>query len=46
MENNMENINRTLDHTLLKTDATEAEILKAANEAKEINAATLCVAPN
>ncbi|TCN24440.1 deoxyribose-phosphate aldolase [Mesobacillus foraminis] len=36
---------RMIDHTLLKADATETEIIKLAQEAKEYNFASVCVNP-
>ncbi len=36
---------RMIDHTLLKANATEAEILKLAEEAKEYKFASVCVNP-
>ena len=34
-----------IDHTLLKADATQAEIIKLCAEAKEFNFASVCVNP-
>ena len=42
----MENVARYIDHTLLKADATIAEIQKLAQEAKEHHFASVCVHPN
>lgn len=36
---------RMIDHTLLKADATEAEITKIAQEAKEYSFASVCINP-
>jgi deoxyribose-phosphate aldolase len=41
----MENLNKYIDHTILKRDVTEAEIKKVMNEAIEYKFATMCVAP-
>ena len=35
-----------IDHTLLKADATQAEIIKLCAEAKEFNFASVCVNPS
>ncbi|MCT8139673.1 deoxyribose-phosphate aldolase [Anaerobacillus sp. CMMVII] len=40
-----EHLARMIDHTLLKANATEAEIITLANEAKEYNFASVCVNP-
>lgn len=40
-----ENIASTIDHTLLKPESTEAEIIKICDEAKEYNFATVCINP-
>lgn len=37
--------NRLIDHTLLKSDATESQILKLCQEAKEYHFASVCVNP-
>lgn len=37
--------NRLIDHTLLKSDATEAEITKLCEEAKQFEFASVCVNP-
>ena len=39
------NLARMIDHTLLKANATEAEIVKLAEEAKEYKFASVCVNP-
>jgi deoxyribose-phosphate aldolase len=39
------NIVKMIDHTLLKADATKAEIVKLAEEAKEYSFASVCVNP-
>ena len=36
-------LNRYIDHTLLKPDATEADIVKLCDEAKKYNFAAVCV---
>ena len=41
----MENLNKYIDHTLLKRDVTKPEILKAMDDAIEYKFATLCIAP-
>ncbi|WP_078552770.1 deoxyribose-phosphate aldolase [Bacillus alkalicellulosilyticus] len=41
----MNNLAQTIDHTLLKADATQDEIIKLANEAKEYQFASVCVNP-
>ncbi len=41
----MNNINKLIDHTLLKTFATENDILKICEEAKEYNFKSVCVNP-
>ena len=41
----MENLNKYIDHTLLKRDVTKAEIIKAMDDAIEYKFATLCIAP-
>lgn len=38
-------LNKYIDHTLLKTDATKADIEKLINEAKEYDFASVCVSP-
>ncbi|MBQ9329220.1 MAG: deoxyribose-phosphate aldolase [Solobacterium sp.] len=38
-------LSKTIDHTLLKPDATEAEIIQLCNEAKEYDFASVCVNP-
>ncbi|WP_455537868.1 deoxyribose-phosphate aldolase [Terrisporobacter sp.] len=43
--NNM-SIANMIDHTLLKADATEKEIIKLCSEAKEYNFASVCVNPS
>ena len=43
--NKIENFNRFFDHTILKADAKEEEILKLIAEAKEHNFASICVQP-
>lgn len=40
-----EHLARMIDHTLLKANATEEEIITLANEAKEYNFASVCVNP-
>ncbi len=35
-----------IDHTMLKPETTEAELIKACEEAKKYNFATVCVRPN
>ena len=40
-----EQLARMIDHTLLKANATEEEIITLANEAKEYNFASVCVNP-
>jgi deoxyribose-phosphate aldolase len=40
-----QNVARMIDHTLLKPDATEAEIIKLANEAKQYSFASVCINP-
>lgn len=39
-------LNKYIDHTLLKRDVTKAEMDKAINEAIEYKFATLCIAPS
>ncbi|WP_338971156.1 deoxyribose-phosphate aldolase [Spiroplasma endosymbiont of Panorpa germanica] len=39
------NLNKYIDHTLLKADATESQIIKLCEEAKEFDFATVCVNP-
>ncbi|AHI53931.1 deoxyribose-phosphate aldolase [Spiroplasma sabaudiense Ar-1343] len=39
------NLNKYIDHTLLKPEATKAQIIKLCQEAKEFNFATVCVNP-
>ena len=41
----MTNIARYIDHTLLRPDATESDIIKLCEEAKQHNFASVCVAP-
>lgn len=41
----IENIASTIDHTLLKPESTEAEIITLCQEAKEYNFATVCINP-
>ena len=41
----MENLNKYVEHTLLKQDATKAELIKLFNEAKEYNFLGVCVNP-
>lgn len=38
-------LNKYIDHTLLKADATKKEIQKLCDEAKEFNFATVCINP-
>jgi deoxyribose-phosphate aldolase len=40
-----QNVARMIDHTLLKPDATEAEIVKLVNEAKQYSFASVCINP-
>jgi deoxyribose-phosphate aldolase len=40
-----QNVARMIDHTLLKPDATEAEIVKLVNEAKQYLFASVCINP-
>ncbi len=40
-----QNIARMIDHTLLKADATKAQIVKLVNEAKEYSFASVCINP-
>ncbi len=40
-----ENIAKMIDHTLLKPDSTEADIIKLCEEAKEYGFATVCIQP-
>jgi deoxyribose-phosphate aldolase len=40
-----QNVARMIDHTLLKADATKAEIIKLVEEAKEYSFASVCVNP-
>ena len=42
----MENLNKYIEHTLLKQDASEADLLKLFNEAKENEFFGVCVNPN
>ena len=44
----MENVNiaRMIDHTILKPEATEAEIMQLCKEAVEYNFASVCVNPS
>ncbi len=39
------NLNKTIDHTLLKQDATKEQILNLCEEAKKYNFASVCVNP-
>ena len=41
----MENLNKYVEHTLLKQDATKAELLKLFDEAKQYNFLGVCVNP-
>jgi len=41
----MENLNKTIDHTLLKPDATSSDIKKLCKEAKTHHFATVCIQP-
>jgi deoxyribose-phosphate aldolase len=41
-----ENIARCIDHTLLKADATEADVKKICDEAKSYQFASVCVSPS
>ncbi len=41
----MDNINKLIDHTLLKAFATDADIQKICNEAKQYNFKSVCVNP-
>ena len=41
----MENLNKYIEHTLLKQDATKAELIKLFDEAKEYNFLGVCVNP-
>lgn len=41
----MENLARMIDHTLLKADATKAEIMKLLEEAKKYQFASVCINP-
>jgi deoxyribose-phosphate aldolase len=41
----MENLNKYIDHTILKRDVTTKEIDKTLNEAIEYKFATMCIAP-
>lgn len=45
-ENVPEDIARCIDHTVLKPDATEADIKKLCAEAREFHFATVCVSPS
>lgn len=45
-ENVPEDIARCIDHTVLKPDATEADIKKLCAEAREFNFATVCISPS
>jgi deoxyribose-phosphate aldolase len=40
-----QNVARMIDHTLLKPEATEAEIVKLVNEAKQYSFASVCINP-
>ena len=40
------NLAKMIDHTLLKADATEAQIIKLCEEAKEFGFASVCVNTN
>lgn len=42
----MENLNKYIEHTLLKQDASEADLLKLFGEAKDNNFLGVCVNPN
>lgn len=41
----MKNLSRYIDHTLLKADATEKEVIKLCNEAKEYDFFSVCINP-
>ena len=41
----MENLNKYVEHTLLKQDATKAELIKLFDEAKQYNFLGVCVNP-
>ena len=41
----MKNLSRYIDHTLLKADATENEVIKLCNEAKEYDFFSVCINP-
>lgn len=41
----MKNLSRYIDHTLLKADATENEVIKICNEAKEYDFFSVCINP-
>jgi deoxyribose-phosphate aldolase len=41
-----EDIARCIDHTILKPDATDADIIKICSEAREFKFATVCVSPS
>lgn len=41
----MKNLSRYIDHTLLKSDATENEVIKLCNEAKEYDFFSVCINP-
>lgn len=41
----MENLNKYIEHTLLKQDATKADLIKLFDEAKEFNFLGVCVNP-
>ena len=45
MNNNMNNVNKLIDHTLLKAFATEDDIKKICDEAKTYNFKSVCVNP-
>ena len=42
----MKNLNKYIDHTILKRDVTKAEIEKVMHEAVEYQFATMCIAPS
>lgn len=42
----MENLNKTIDHTLLKPDALSSDIIKLCKEAKTHHFATVCIHPS
>jgi len=45
-ENVPEDIARCIDHTVLKPDATDADIKKLCGEAREFHFATVCISPS